>query len=57
MPALFSILDFAYRIGFTNLYDWQCPGSCFATRLASRWRLLPPSGTILIAPAAKIAES
>jgi hypothetical protein len=24
MPALLSILDFAYRIGFTNLYDWQC---------------------------------
>jgi hypothetical protein len=23
MPALVSILDFAYRIGFTNLYDWQ----------------------------------
>jgi hypothetical protein len=24
LPALVSILDFAYRIGFTNLYDWQC---------------------------------
>jgi hypothetical protein len=24
VAALVSILDFAYRIGFTNLYDWQC---------------------------------
>jgi DNA invertase Pin-like site-specific DNA recombinase len=24
VPALVSILDFAYRLGFTNLYDWQC---------------------------------
>ena len=23
MPKLVSILEFAYRIGFTNLYDWQ----------------------------------
>jgi hypothetical protein len=23
VPKLVSILDFAYRIGFTNLYDWQ----------------------------------
>ena len=23
MPKLVSILDFAYRIGFTDLYDWQ----------------------------------
>jgi len=24
VPGLVSILDFAYRIGFTDLYDWQC---------------------------------
>jgi hypothetical protein len=24
VAALVSILDFAYRIGYTNLYDWQC---------------------------------
>ena len=24
MPKLVPILEFAYRIGFTNLYDWQC---------------------------------
>jgi hypothetical protein len=23
VPKLVSILEFAYRIGFTNLYDWQ----------------------------------
>jgi hypothetical protein len=23
VPKLVSILDFAYRIGFTNLCDWQ----------------------------------
>ena len=24
MPKLVPILEFAYRIGFTDLYDWQC---------------------------------
>lgn len=24
MPALIPILDFAYRLGFKSLYDWQC---------------------------------
>jgi hypothetical protein len=24
MPKLIGILDFAYRLGFTTLYDWQC---------------------------------
>ena len=24
MPKLVPILEFAYRIGFTNFYDWQC---------------------------------
>jgi hypothetical protein len=24
VPRLTSILEFAYRIGFTSLYDWQC---------------------------------
>jgi hypothetical protein len=24
VPKLVSILDFASRLGFTNLYDWQC---------------------------------
>jgi hypothetical protein len=46
VPKLVSILEFAYRIGFTNLYDWQWLESEVGT----------PSGGFLYGRASDVAS-